>query len=164
MQGVLVYPPFTPSESSNKANHEQDRISSMDNMYFYRTRNWDDPPPTCYVKPAVKPLYRPYVVCIFHICHHQKWDSSSKFLSDLVRCLICHCLRAVVEAGHTRKSFLSLPEFPEQQQNEVSFMISPFIAQFLDKRNYLALKNWATISLSMVKNIAGKSNQEATTM
>ena len=50
------------------ANKEQGRVSSMDNMYFYRTRNWDDPPPTCYVKPAFKPLYRPYVVCIFDIC------------------------------------------------------------------------------------------------
>ena len=68
MQGVLVYPPFTPhAGSNNKVKLPQDRISSMDNMYFYRTRNWDDPPPmipTCYVKPAVKPLYRPYEVCI----------------------------------------------------------------------------------------------------
>ena len=38
-------------------------------------------------------------------------------------------LCAVVEADHTRNSFLSLLEFPKQQQNEVSFMISPYVAQ-----------------------------------
>ena len=142
MQGVLVYPPFAPSESSDKANHEQDRISSMDNMYFYRTRNWDDPPPTCYVKPAVKPLYRPYVVCIYLIFGIIRNGTAVRNSCQIwYGASFCHCLCAIVEAGHTRESFLSLLEFSEQQQNEVSFMISPYVVQFLDKRNYLALKN-----------------------
>ncbi len=65
MQGVLVYPPFPPYTDRNGRGKLQERISGMDNIQFLRTRYWDNPPamtPTCYVKPAVKPLYRPHEI------------------------------------------------------------------------------------------------------